>query len=930
MKTKNNLRTFIAATAAVFALSCAGAFAQYAQIPYSTSMVASAANSFDANRVPLKTLNGAGLDSKNCHSTNAVDMWMGPQTPAQRWFRVDLGAEYPLAAIKIWNFNMNNGSSFASRGPNSIDIFVSTDAASPTVGGTDYNAYINWGWTPLFRNRTLGMATGNATYAGEPLIEFAPVQARWVVFKINSLHSGNMDYAGLSEVQFFVGGKPIVTLDSIDITSTSSLNFNGELLSAGLESDAVIVSCYGTEDGGQDFDAWDVVTEHGVFNEGALFSDVLSNLVPNNGYYFNIAATNAEIGWASLAPFTFITGPVTVAAPADFYESQVAPALIKFQRPITSTNVPLTVTYQVSGTAAAGAHYQPLSGTVTFDVGVSEVTQPITAIDNNSAIDRTVTITLDAGGFLATPAAATFTILGRNGAGQTITWDGSANDNNWHTPENWTPAQVPAAPDDVVFGAAGIYANSKIIVDESVQVNTISITATENFAIGTNSAVSLAASKINLDAAEKTLDFGAQVIAVAHMPATSVWNVVAGTLRINGGTSTPAGVNLLKTGAGSIRWEAGTLHTGTTIIAEGAVTCNTEYLYLRGNLVVGTPDGTVPAKYTTMSGDHSGGMPSDKYVTVYANGTFYQGDFPGIAGLTIYGGTVNGNWPNINGTITMRGGRLTATPSQGSCIKIATLPCETNAIISATKQWDGYSNSNFTYEIADGLAPIDLKNIGSIYSDSATRSFIKTGDGVMQLTSNGSAFNRMNFHIRGGAVLVDNTANSGTGNASVLVESGATLGGIGYIGGVLSASNAVVTVTGSAASPATIAPGTIDETTGEHIIGALTIGSTNQVNNIAFNDNSRLTANLGANYANDLLNIHGAATISATGTILDVSSSPDAEEGFYTLLRASAGITGQFATVIFNGKPAKSNFFIYTATEVIFTIPQRVTLLLVR
>ena len=107
-----------------------------------------------------------------------------------------------------------------------------------------------------------------------------------------------------------------------------------------------------------------------------------------------------------------------------------------------------------------------------------------------------------------------------------------------------------------------------------------------------------------------------------------------------------------------------------------------------------------------------------------------------------------------------------------------------------------------------------------------------------------------------------------------------------------------MTATGYSTSPATIAPGSIDETTGAHIFGTLTVGTESQTNAVVFGNHSKLAISAGQQGA-DALVVHGTVDISATGTQLAISAVGAMDRvraGTYTILEADA-ITGQFATV---------------------------------
>lgn len=83
-------------------------------------------------------------------------------------------------------------------------------------------------------------------------------------------------------------------------------------------------------------------------------------------------------------------------------------------------------------------------------------------------------------------------------------------------------------------------------------------------------------------------------------------------------------------------------------------------------------------------------------------------------------------------------------------------------------------------EVADGTnaANVDARLTGAL---SGSGDFIKTGNGALELT--GESLYTGRTVVRDGTLLVSNATGSGTGTGSVIVEAGATLGGIGTIAG---------------------------------------------------------------------------------------------------------------------------------------------------
>ncbi len=208
-------------TALVFASFAAVAFADDHIVP----KAAFADTSYETQRTPVYAINGEGIDeATGTHDVaHQGKMWMGKNSgntgnaKFAKWFVVDLGAVYSLDRMKIWNFNMNNGASYASRGVKQIDIYVSTTdsdfSGAPTFSDTTI-------WTLFKENHIVASASGTASYTGDTPVDFGGVSARWIGFWIDTLQASDAEYGGLSEVRFW-GTTSGATLE-IDETEFSS------------------------------------------------------------------------------------------------------------------------------------------------------------------------------------------------------------------------------------------------------------------------------------------------------------------------------------------------------------------------------------------------------------------------------------------------------------------------------------------------------------------------------------------------------------------------------------------------------------------------------------------------------------------------------------------------------------------------------------
>ncbi|MEZ5302091.1 MAG: lamin tail domain-containing protein [Verrucomicrobiales bacterium] len=149
-------------------------------------------------RLAVHCVNGNGLEADGTHSVVPDgNMWLsngvfnGGTDPLPAQITFDLGANYDLEAMHIWNYNeQTNG--LHTRGCKDVEILVAS-----SEGG----AFTSVG------NFVFDQATGLPTYAGQR-IAFDQSGVRLVRFNILTNHGGDNEFAGLSEVQFRYLGPP--------------------------------------------------------------------------------------------------------------------------------------------------------------------------------------------------------------------------------------------------------------------------------------------------------------------------------------------------------------------------------------------------------------------------------------------------------------------------------------------------------------------------------------------------------------------------------------------------------------------------------------------------------------------------------------------------------------------------------------------------
>jgi len=200
---KPSMKKIITAFTVFASLAFATAVAQYNPIPQQ-GLSAFASSNYNG-APPGKALDltpGNGLDGAGLLDNEYTHMWV-TGTEEQPWFYVDLGENYNLAAIKLWNYNQ---SGWLDRGIRVVDIRVAPDGAFPGVAGAFPFFDVSDGWTHVVNHDfDSPRPDGINGLAACPLLEFSAVRARWVAFNIYSTWAGNSfgDLTGIGKLQFF-------------------------------------------------------------------------------------------------------------------------------------------------------------------------------------------------------------------------------------------------------------------------------------------------------------------------------------------------------------------------------------------------------------------------------------------------------------------------------------------------------------------------------------------------------------------------------------------------------------------------------------------------------------------------------------------------------------------------------------------------------
>ncbi len=515
-----------------------------------------------------------------------------------------------------------------------------------------------------------------------------------------------------------------------------------------------------------------------------------------------------------------------------------------------------------------------------------------------------------------------------HGLATTVTWDGGPDGlgTSWNDPANWSKDVVPGSGDTVVFTDAGLSAGKVIELGADQTVLNVLIQTATAFTLGSDddrtNAVPRLLTLTDLERQDVSGTEGVHVIAapVAVAPdasGNSTWSVSgSNVLRINaslGAAVTP--VSFVKRGAGTLNLNyASPTFDGTWAVEEGEITA-TVGSSMKGNATVGGAEAAASLRQTVKNAFYNGMV-----VTVLTNGTFtsVDSDTGRIGALFVKEGgsaTIGSYFYAYKAYLTggtLNGGRMY---NGGYGQTLTSYASEREALFNCGFGLSKYYD--FEIAVADGAAPVDLRVTKAVYSDANSKTVKKTGAGVCCLTA-ANTFKYGVFTVIAGTLLADNTTGSANGNTPLAVNAGTTLGGTGFIGGVSGYGNADLSVAGTAASAAVVAPGTIDAGTGAHVIGTLTVGDlVVQTNNVTFGAYSTLALTLNTSGQHDRLAVNGTLSLATTSDSLQLSltGEGDLPAGTYPLVTfqqlADAGQV--FDTV--SGLPERGEL-VYTSSGV--------------
>jgi len=161
--------------------------------------VTATASSNYGSRTAAKTVDDSGMSGFGLERADInadAGMWMTDYgNIVGRTITFDLQDVHSLQAARVWNFNMNNGTSYSQRGIETLDIAVSLDGITyQTLTGPSPGGHFS-----------LTQAPGAANYLTADMLDLDRAIGRYVRFTVLDYFGTNPngDYVGLSEVRFY-------------------------------------------------------------------------------------------------------------------------------------------------------------------------------------------------------------------------------------------------------------------------------------------------------------------------------------------------------------------------------------------------------------------------------------------------------------------------------------------------------------------------------------------------------------------------------------------------------------------------------------------------------------------------------------------------------------------------------------------------------
>ena len=733
----------------------------------------------------------------------------------------------------------------------------------------------------------------------------------WITTEYNSVNNVNFVAVGAAEAVIPAGDVPLMGAVSVSETNRHDATISWTLRAASSSAESTVKAWYGTDAGN--------LSQSQVLASGAdiatgTHASTISGLTCASDWYVKIVATGAD-GSTESEVMNFRTAGTPVFGDVETSFDGLAVTISGSLEDAGA--VPLDVAAMFGADSSTWTAVETWTGVSAARTFEAETTVPslgeYTACMHAEGTCPDCAHVVD----VWTPAVDVLVFGG-------CRWTGEAGDFSWNTPGNWSSGTVPGAQDSVIFDADSALSGKTISLDAAQTVDTIFDRSGVSFSIGSSDDVSEGRALklknfVRSGSDSTTLTIAAPVVLAAAESGTNMLSVAAGVLRFGGTVAADAlnqPVLMDKAGTVALAGEGGEPQPHFLVVA--GVLQPERQAALHANVTVGGGDSAALLNCTVNNA--ISGVDS---VTTLTNGTaalrqtnwnFMANNLSAADGSTI---SVSGFAYKVN----LTGGALQGGSLQCGSYNGQGIFCHASALPS-------FFNAGFTLNqygpatilVEDGEAIVDLTISGGIgWAGDSWNSFSKNGDGTLRMTGATAAKSTQPFKLNGGTLLCDTVSGTPIGNTLLQVNAGTMLGGCGFLGGY---ENGNVEVVGTEANPATVAPGSINETTGAHVYGTLTVGSEAQANTVSLGAFTRVKIGVGPKDAHTLLSdvdrltVNGGVTI-GENCVLDLTSNTAALDtvsgGTFTILSATDGITGEFANVI---KPKSSWKVTYVSEQV--------------
>ena len=349
----------------------------------------------------------------------------------------------------------------------------------PTDGGTNKAAWTN---TIDFGVQTAGTMFSTNLAGLDP--------GRSYFYRFYGSNSAAERWATISTNFTTPAPLPAISNAAVGATgiSLTSATLNGSLVSTGTAPTMVSVF-WGPTDGSTNMAGWAKTNAFAGYVGVGSFSTNVSLSVSNAYYYYTFYATNAGGETWATPSVPFFAGSVTLVAtdPSAVENGANNTGVFTVSRPLTVTNLPVTVNYAISGTASNGSDYAFLPGSVAIPAGATSNTFTIAPIMDAvfDSPDKRVTLTLTPGAYaIGWPSNDTVTIQDVAPSATNL-WTGTG---NWTNRANWSDAIEPLGGQNVVIAGGTV-----TLASASASLGNLTVTTNATVVFSSTNAVLTAA-----------------------------------------------------------------------------------------------------------------------------------------------------------------------------------------------------------------------------------------------------------------------------------------------------------------------------------------------------------------------------------------------------------------------------------------------------